>query len=197
MYMMMYKKFSLETLVLAALFCFSFEMAGQSVLRSGYSGSVEVGALVQKYPYMAVSTSHGATNDRGLFLGGGVMVEFPVAVAPKFDADPTPAPGPFEKDRLAGVFFEARYAFLGASFAPYLDLKVGPAYNLDSKSFQNGFVRPSVGLSFGSLSVSAGVEATVGTYVVERSREHYAYLPDIEYDLYGKCLPYMSCILHF
>jgi len=194
---MMFKNSLLTAIASVVLLCSSFELKGQAVSHSGYSGSVEVGALVQKFPYLVVSTSHGVTNGHWLFLGGGAMLELPITVSPKFDADPAPAPGPFEKERMAGVFAEARYAFQGGAIAPFLDIKGGPVYNLDSKMFQNGFVRPSVGLCFGSLSVSAGVEAAFGTYVDEREREHYAYYPDIQYDMYGKYLPYVSAILHF
>ena len=181
--------------IIAILVCFCSEVNGQSVRRSGYSGNVEVGALAQEYPYISVSSSHGVTNKNGLFFGGGVLFEMPAVVSPVFKDDKAPYPGPFEKEKMLGVFAEVRYAFGRSSFAPFLDLKAGPAYNLDSKSYQNAFVRPSAGICFGHLAVSAGVEAAIGEYVVEGQREQH--FEDIERDLYGSFLPYLSIGIFF
>ena len=179
----------------------SAEAFGQSVLRPGYNGSLEIGTLIQKYPYITLSTSHGATNGHGLFFGGGAMVEMPIAVAPEFDSASAPYPGPFEKEKMLAVFAEIRYAVQGSSFAPFLDLKLGPAYNLDSKRYKNAFFRPSAGICFGHLSVSAGVEAAIGEYVDERYRDKKnlpaGFSSDITYGLYESFLPYVSVGYHF
>ena len=129
------------------------------------------------------------------------MVEMPIAVAPEFDSTSAPYPGPFEKEKMLAVFAEIRYAVQGSSFAPFLDLKLGPAYNLDSKRYKNAFVRPSAGICFGHLSVSAGVEAAIGEYVDERYRDKKnlpaGFSSDITYGLCESFLPYVSVGYHF
>lgn len=188
------------TVLLSILLCVSTETFGQSVLRPGYNGSIDAGTLIQKYPYISLSTSHGATNGHGLFIGGGALIEMPIVVSPEFSANPAPSPGPFEKEKMLAVFAELRYAFQGSSLAPFLDLKLGPAYNLDSKRYQNAFARPSVGICLGHISASAGIEAAIGQYVDEAYRDNSApagFFSDITTGLYKSFLPYVSVGYHF
>lgn len=196
------KMFKVRTVVvsfLLSMFPLCNNVSCQSMKHTGLAGSVELGSLVQKYPYLAVSGSLGMNNGSGLFLGGGVLFETPVAKDPKFDASPAPSPGPFERDRMLGVFAEARYAIIDSAIKPFLDLKAGPAYNLDSKSFQNLFARPTAGICLGPVSLSAGIEIGCGQYADERYREPVSMHLDADLvtGSYWSYLPYVSVAVCF
>ena len=141
--------------------------AGVNAQDRGYHGDIDLATLIQKNPYESITSSHGFENGNGFYIGGGAIFEIPVSVDEKFSAENAPFPGPYEHDRMLGVFLESRYTFTEASLNPCIGLKIGPEYNLSSDEFQNAFARPYVGIGKNHLALTAGAEIGAGIYVVK------------------------------
>lgn len=143
----------------------SVTASAQNVFKKGYQGNVEVGSLFADNLYATVSTVHGFSTGKGMFIGVGAVADLSLADLsgiPDFYAS---HPRPFCGGTMAGGFADCRFGFGNAEskLKLSLDAKLGAEYDLTNSTLVL-FGRPSLGISFGNITISGGVQAAAGKY---------------------------------
>ena len=180
-------------LILALTVTAETSAQGFRFFRKGYSGNAELGVIAKEYPYGTISTTHGYNFGNGWFIGGGVSFQsglYPRMYDPAINPDGseiihTGSNEQYEGGFLLGAYFNARKAFLNRKFTPFVDMKTGVTYDLALEA-PGGFVQPSVGVAYGRVSLSAGLNVHLG-----QTQSGCIISPDVKF------MPHIGVAVHF
>ena len=145
--------------IAAGLLCFAAPAPAQSFADNGYSGSLEAGVMFQKKPFFSISTSHGWTNGKGRFFGGGLML--------------TQRPDGFiEYGKVSKTREDRRF-----------DIKAGVKFNSDHLRYDPDlFLRPSYEMLLDkNLALSVGCDLDLGQFVSKTSCDGYIHILFLPY----------------
>lgn len=132
----------------------------------GYAGNVELGCLVQSYPYASLSTTHGYSFGKGWFMGvGGAFESGLYARNMRLDGPDPEAKylrinhkSIYTGDMMLNLFLDVRKTFILKSTGVFVDFKLGSPFNLAEQHEGGISLRPSLGVVFGRhFALSAGL----------------------------------------
>ena len=154
--------------VLCVLTAFSMSAQGKLPFYDrGYAGNVELGCLVQSYPYASLSTTHGYSFGKGWVLGLGGAFESGLYERMTVFDSPDPGgkylrinhKGIYTGDMMLTLFLDVRKTFIVKSTGIFVDFKLGRPFNLAEQEEGGISLRPSLGVVFGRhFALSAGLD---------------------------------------
>ena len=133
----------------------------------GYTGNVELGCLVQSYPYASLSTTQGYSFGKGWFVGLGGAFESGLYERMTVFDSPDPGgkylrinhKGIYTGDMMLTLFLDVRKTFIVKSTGIFVDFKLGRPFNLAEQEEGGISLRPSLGVVFGRhFALSAGLD---------------------------------------
>lgn len=161
--------------IAAGLLCFAAAAPAQSFAEKGYSGSLEAGVMFQKKPFFSVSTSHGWTNGKGRFFGGGLMLtQRPDGRRVFYDKG--------ERPLMYGVFIEYGNPCKTREDRRF-DIKAGVKFNSDHLRYDPDlFLRPSYEMLLDkNLAFNVGCDLDLGQFVSKTSCDGYIHILFLPY----------------
>lgn len=161
--------------IAAGLLCFAAAAPAQSFAEKGYSGSLEAGVMFQKKPFFSVSTSHGWTNGKGRFFGGGLMLtQRPDGRRVFYDKG--------ERPLMYGVFIEYGNPCKTREDRRF-DIKAGVKFNSDHLRYDPDlFLRPSYEMLLDkNLAFNVGCDLDLGLFVSKTSCDGYIHILFLPY----------------